>query len=89
MEANVNSHLQGDEEPGVLGRAPNPRFTLFWAGCQILGLELHPPEHCCLQGFNHIGTPEAPQKVNIANFWSHRVIYTSVWSKNWSPSGTM
>ena len=30
MKANVNHKLEGDEEPGVFGRAQSLRFTLFW-----------------------------------------------------------
>ena len=40
VKANVNYNLEGDEEPGVFGRAQNLRFTLFWAWCQIPGLHL-------------------------------------------------
>ena len=32
MKANVNLNFQGDEEPGLLGRAQNVRFNFFWAG---------------------------------------------------------
>ena len=34
MKAKVNYNLEGDEEPGVLGRAQNLYFTLFW-GCPL------------------------------------------------------
>ena len=36
----------------------------------------------CLLGFCHIGTPEAPQEVNIGYLWLHHVSYTSVWNQN-------
>ena len=28
MKANVNYNLEGDEEPGVFGKAQNPKFTI-------------------------------------------------------------
>ena len=40
MKATVNYNLEGDEEPGVSGRAQNVKFTISWACSQIPGLQL-------------------------------------------------
>ena len=68
MKANVNYNLRGDEEPGVQGRAQNTRFPPFWPWAQILASNCHASKHCYLLGFCYIGTPEAPQEVNIGLF---------------------
>ena len=66
-------------------------YTLPPAGHGRLNLRSnrHASKHNYLLGFCHIGTPEEPQEVDIGHLWSHHVSYTSIWSPNWTQSGTI
>ena len=46
-------------------------------GPKFLGSNYHASKHCYLLGFCFIGTPEAPQEVDIGHLWSYYVSYTS------------
>ena len=91
MKASVNYNLEGDEEPGVFGRAQNLKFTISSNRHALLNLgsNCQASKHNYLRCFCHIGTPEAPQEVNISHLGFHHVSYTSIWSRNLTQSGTM
>ena len=71
MKANVNYNLEGDEEPGVFGRAKKVRFTISWGGRKFPGSNCHASKHPYLISFCHTGTPEAPQEINNGRLQSH------------------
>ena len=58
-------------------------------GAKFSGPSCHAAKHNYLLGFCLIGTPEAPQELNIGHLWSHHVSYMLIWTQNWTQSGTM
>ena len=61
----------------------NVKFTISWK-CNVSNLNI-----AINLGFCDIGTPEAPQEVNIGDAGSNHGSYTSTWNQNWNQSGTM
>ena len=62
---------------------PSGHGPKFW------GSSCHASKHIYLLCCCHVGTPEAPQEINIGHLWSYHVSYTSIWCPNWGQSGTI
>ena len=59
------------------------RDAKFW------GSNCHASKHGYFIRFCYIGTPEAPQGVNIGHLWSHQVSYIPIRTQNWTQLVTM
>ena len=82
MKANVNYTLQGDEDLVYRAGPKTPDLPSPGHGPEFWACNCHAAKHSYLLRFCYIGTPEAPQKVNIGHLWFHHVSYTSIWSQN-------
>ena len=48
----------------------------------------HTSKHIYVLGFGHTGNPDAFKDVNVGHPWFHHVSRSSIWSRNWTQSGS-